>query len=380
MLLRGKIAALLPQTTAVSGRERARAAISAFLGLLVTGMAGMFVAGGPLWMPALVAPMGASAVLLFAIPTSPLAQPWSILGGNLVAAVVGVSVAKLVGHPYLASALAVGIAIGLMMSLRCLHPPSGAIALTAVLGGDAIRGLGYDFVLWPVLGNSLLMVVAALVFNNLLGRAYPHRTRPAPAHATADPPPAARVGFERADLDAVLASDDEMLDIDRDELEDILRRTELRSLRRRSGHTDCGRVMSRDVIAIRPDQPVTEAFRRLREHHIKALPVTDVDARVVGIVTLTDLVSRASWTPERNSMGLGRRLAAALSGAPRPGGAVRDIMTAPVKTVRPDDWIADAILLFAQEGLHHLPVTDGDGRLVGILSQSDILVAMLAEG
>lgn len=375
-----KIAGFLPQSGAVSVRERARAAISALLGLLVTGMCGAFLVSGSLWAPAIVAPMGASAVLLFAVPSSPLAQPWSILGGNLVAAVVGVSVARFVDDPYLASALAGGIAIGLMMSLRCLHPPSGAIALTAVLGGDAIRALGYDFVLWPVLGNSLLMVVAALVFNNLGGRPYPHRVKPVPAHGTADPPPAARVGFERQDLDAVLDSYDEMLDINRDELEDILRRTELRSFRRRSGHTDCGRVMSRDVIAIGPDDPLAEAFRRLREHHIKALPVTDDNARVIGIVTLADLVSRTSWTRGRPSVGFRRRLSLALSGAPAPAGTVSDIMTAPVKTVRPVDRIADAILLFAQEGLHYLPVTDEEGRLVGILSQSDILLAMLAEG
>ncbi len=85
-------------------------------------------------LPALVAPMGASAVLLFAVPSSPLAQPWSILGGNIAAALVGVTTALLITDPFLASAVAIGVAIAAMMTLRCLHPPSGAIALTAVLG------------------------------------------------------------------------------------------------------------------------------------------------------------------------------------------------------------------------------------------------------
>src|SRR5450830_1606221 len=81
----------------------------------------------------LIAPMGASAVLLFAVPASPLAQPWSIIGGNLVSALVGVSYAKLVAEPALAAALAIALAIACMFALRCIHPPSGAVALTAVL-------------------------------------------------------------------------------------------------------------------------------------------------------------------------------------------------------------------------------------------------------
>ena len=104
--------------------------------------------------PCLIAPMGASTVLLFGVPASPLAQPWSIVGGNLVAALIGVSVAALVPHPAVAAGLAVGFSMAVMFALRCLHPPSGAVALTAVLGGPAIQQLGFQFVLTPVLGAA----------------------------------------------------------------------------------------------------------------------------------------------------------------------------------------------------------------------------------
>nr|WP_210317303.1 HPP family protein [Oryzicola mucosus] len=380
-MVRKQIERLLPKAGLVSAQERVRSATGALLGLLATGLLATLVAGEMSWPLALIAPMGASAVLLFAVPSSPLAQPWSILGGNTVAALVGVSMAKLVDDPYIASALAAGIAIALMMSLRCLHPPSGAIALTAVLGGQAVHDLGYGFVLWPVLGNSVLLLLAALVFNNLTGRRYPHAAKPAlSSHGTADPPPSARVGFNRADLDAVLDEYDQVLDIDRDDLEAILKRTELRSFRRRSGQTDCGQVMSRDVIGVAPDDPLAEAHHLLRTHHIKALPVTDDNARVIGIVTQTDILSRADWLRGRPVIGFRRRLERAFSGASAPNGTVKDIMTSPVRTVRPQDWISEAIVLFAEEELHHLPVTNEDGRLVGILSQSDVLVAMLAEG
>src|SRR5258706_10586585 len=93
--------------------------------------------------PLLVAPMGASAVLLFAVPASPLAQPWSIIGGNLVSATVGVACAALIGNPVHAAALAVAVAVGAMFALRCIHPPSGAVALTAGLGGPAGHAMGF---------------------------------------------------------------------------------------------------------------------------------------------------------------------------------------------------------------------------------------------
>ncbi len=88
--------------------------------------------------PLLVAPMGASAVLLFAVPASPLAQPWSIIGGNTISALIGVIVAHFVHEPALATGIAVALAIAAMSFTRCLHPPGGAAALTAVLGGPAV--------------------------------------------------------------------------------------------------------------------------------------------------------------------------------------------------------------------------------------------------
>src|SRR5690606_34695683 len=114
----------------------------------------------------LIAPMGASSVLLFAVPSSPLAQPWSVIAGNTIAALIGVSCAKVVGQPILAAGLAASLAIAAMFAFRFIHPPSGAVALTAVLGGPAVYELGYGFVLVPVALNSVLLLLTALVFNN----------------------------------------------------------------------------------------------------------------------------------------------------------------------------------------------------------------------
>ncbi len=233
--------------------------------------------------------MGASAVLLFAVPASPLAQPWSIIGGNLVAATVGVACARWIPDPGLAAGVAVAGAIALMFQLRCVHPPSGAVAVTAVLGGPAVQALGFGFVVMPVAINSMLLLLTALAFNNFARRRYPHRPpEAATQHQTRDVPPSQRVGVTRADLDAVLAARGEFLDIEEDDLEAIIVEAELRAYRRRFGDVSCGDIMSRDVVAVRPGQAAADAAALLARHHIKALPVVDGRRRLLGILTQTD--------------------------------------------------------------------------------------------
>ncbi|GGF82419.1 membrane protein [Rhizobium wenxiniae] len=369
---------MLPDTQLVSKTERLRASSGALLGILITGLVAGLAVGLDPALPALIAPMGASAVLLFAVPASPLAQPWSILGGNTVAAITGVSVSLLVPDPFFAAALAIGIAIGLMMTLRCLHPPSGAIALTAVLGGPAIHDLGYAFVIWPVLGNSLALLALALLYNNVTGRRYPHRANLAPVdHRTRDPAPIQRIGFSSDDLDEVLKDYDAFLDIDRDDLESILRRTELRSYRRRAGDLTCKEIMSRDVVAVSPDESLRNAHVIMRSRHLKALPVTNDAAEVVGIVTQTDFLDKPNWIKGEPTIGFRHRLRLIAQGASAANGTVKDIMTSPVKTIGPDASLSDAIIMFAEQGLHYLPVVGENRKMVGILSQSDVLIATL---
>lgn len=118
--------------------------------------------------------LGATAVLLFALPKSPLAQPWNVLGGHLGSAIIGVMCAQWIPDMATAGAVSVGLAMGYMHFARCTHPPGGATALAAVIGGAPIHALGYGYVLSPVLINVLVILVLAVVVNSPFAwRRYP---------------------------------------------------------------------------------------------------------------------------------------------------------------------------------------------------------------
>jgi len=122
----------------------------------------------------IVASMGASAVLLFAVPHGALSQPWQLVGGHFFSVLFGIACAQNISDPLIAAPLAVGGAIGVMYYLRCLHPPGGASALSAVIGGASVHELGYQYVLTPVMLNVAVMLLIALAWNNLFPwRRYP---------------------------------------------------------------------------------------------------------------------------------------------------------------------------------------------------------------
>jgi CBS domain-containing membrane protein len=213
LLLRGPSPAATP--------EALRASAGAALGVAACGVLAHTLLDGRLdGLPLLVAPIGASAVLAFALPASPVAQPRAVILGNLLGAAVGVACAGLIGHPTLAAAAAVGGAILIMMLLGCLHPPGGAVALGAVIAGAGPEAMA------PVAVCSLLLVGAAMVHGRLSGHSYPHR---APVAA---PAPLLWPGYAQADLDRALAEFGEQLDVSRDDLDALFREVERHALNR----------------------------------------------------------------------------------------------------------------------------------------------------
>lgn len=206
--------------------DRLVACVGAGLGVFIAAVAGLGVQN--MWpaLPFLIAPIGASAVLVFAVPASPLAQPWPVFGGNVLSAAVGVTVAHLVPDQMLAVGLAVAIAILAMSLLRCLHPPSGAVAVTAIIGSDAVIAAGYMYPVTLVAANSAALVLAGYLFHRISGHSYPHRVSETPA-----PLPAALM---REDIELALAQTKETFDISPADLETLLMTAESFAVQRRS--------------------------------------------------------------------------------------------------------------------------------------------------
>lgn len=203
-----------------SHREKLIAAAGAGLGIVAvyTVSAWWFESAAVIWM---LASMGASAVLLFAVPHGALSQPWSVLGGHLLSSLVGVSCYQLLGDWPGTGALAVGLAVAVMGYLRCIHPPGGATALAAVIGGEGIHALGYTYLWTPVLLNVVAILLVALVYNNLFAwRRYPASLMPKHIPPSVDATPA----LTHEDLAAAMEELDTYVDITSEELSDLFAR------------------------------------------------------------------------------------------------------------------------------------------------------------
>ena len=209
----------------VSEREHWVSAAGGLIGILsvlwvsqfwVSGHGGLFI----------IASMGASAVLLFAAPHGAMSQPWAVLGGHMVSALIGVTCQRWLGdEPMLAASVAVALSIAAMYTLRCLHPPGGATALNAVMGGETVHALGYGYFFDPVLLNIVVMLGVAVVFNYPFAwRRYPqiwHRktvgVAPDPAHQDAEE----KAMIPHSNLVYALSQLDTFIDVTEEDLQRI---------------------------------------------------------------------------------------------------------------------------------------------------------------
>jgi len=157
----------------VSNAEKLTSALGGFTGIVLISWISFYFTGAS--GAALIVPsMGASAVLVFAVPHGKLSRPWALFGGHIVSAIVGVSCYQVIPDVFIAAGLAVGLAIGFMHILNCIHPPGGATALAAVVGSSTIHSLGYNYVLTPILLNTLIIFITAVAFNSFFPwRRYP---------------------------------------------------------------------------------------------------------------------------------------------------------------------------------------------------------------
>lgn len=352
--LRNALRGLGPAVARPTPTEILRAAIGAGLGLLAAGFLARAVPHpGTGAVPFLIAPLGASAFLMFAVPNSPLSQPWSAVIGNLLSAFAGLVVIRLVPDPRLASALAVTLAMITMMVARAMHPPGGAVALLIALTATPGAPPGFDFAVAPVLIDTLILVALAVLFNRLTGRTYPFRQPPAASpHGTADAAPDRRLGLSANDLGQILQKMNLAANIGAEDLARLIGAAEAEATARQLGGLTAGDVMSQDVVTV-PSNAHPDALARLfRDRRFKTLPVVAEDGTYLGLLSQSDLLAR---TDDRDE--------------------AEQIMSTSFATASRDTPLAPLLALLADGRQQAVPVLDGP-RLVGLVTRSDMIGAL----
>lgn len=358
-------------------RESLRAALGAGLALALCGIILVMLdtwrglTSGYL----LIAPLGATAFLVFAVPNSPLAQPWSAVVGNTVSAIVAVAVTGLDLAPELGAGVAVCLAMGAMAALRAMHPPGAAVALATVLSTPEGGTLGLGFAASPVLLETALLVGLAVLYNRATGRKYPFR-QPAMSsrHATDNVDPERRLGLSGDDLAAVLDRYNLSANIGAEDFGRILAAAEAEAARRHFNGLTCAEVMSRDVVTVTPTTRLGRVADLFREHRFKTLPVVEPDGTLCGIITQNDLIQRARGDAALRHDSFASALLGMLDTV-RGGLVARDVMTTDLRIVAPGDGIGVLVHLLADGGVQAAPVVTA-GRLDGIVTRSDLLAVL----
>ncbi|WP_448762391.1 HPP family protein [Acinetobacter tandoii] len=347
---------LKPNFKVLPLKERLLCGIGALCGLAISSLISWYVLGGiNAWY---IAPMGASSVLLFAVPTSPLAQPWNVIVGNTLAGIIGVACAQWIPDLTTAFSVAVGFAIFLMMTTDSLHPPSGAVAITAVLGGKSVHELGYAFIAYPVLLNSLLLLVIAIIFNRMLGRQYP-QTAQLNLRST-DPTPTQKVTIQPQDIHNVLEHQPQLLDISEYDLQKIILKAQEIANARAVNELTCQDLMSKDVLMLNEQDDIHLALDKFKQINLMSLPVVNNARQLVGTLALYEVVEwfkraadpKASWEHH-----------------------VKQIMNRQVVTVQPSQPIQDLVPYFVERSFNYIPVVEQQ-QLVGMISRADMIAAL----
>ncbi|MFN9503449.1 MAG: CBS domain-containing protein [Rubrivivax sp.] len=193
-------------------------------------------------------------------------------------------------------------------------------------------------------------------------------------HGTADSAPQDRLGLTTADLDAALRDFNQLVDIDRDALETLLRQAQMQAWQRHFGSVRCA-----DIMFVEFATPLNEAWALLHRHRIRALPVVDRARRVIGVVTLVDFLKQARLDPQ-DHRSLGQQIRQLLASTPGDysdkAEVVGQIMISPVQTVNEQESVVELVPRLSDQGLHHAPVVDRERRLSGMVTQSDLMAAL----
>ncbi len=331
--------------------------------------------------PIIVASMGASAVILFIMPNSPLAQPWPLVGGHLVSAIIGITCAQLFADTIVASACASGGSVLAMLLLRCLHPPGAATALTPIIAGDPANFMNYSFVLMPVGINVAIMLVMAIVLNRwILHYDYPtnvHQAENKKEKPNNSIQSSMFTAVSEQDLEQALENMDVFMDVSTGDLGKLLSDAQKQSFKRRRGNVTCADIMVKNIPTVEYGTEVEEAWKIMQTEQLKAMPVIDKSRRIIGILTWNDFFKFIGVSVNESFREKFRdflRLSPDVS-TDKPE-YVGHIMTRSVSVLSGNTHIADLIPLMSNQGYRQIPIVNSENRLVGMVYQANLIAAL----
>ena len=339
--------AFVPPPTRIDGRQRLIIVGGVFIGMVITAMVCSLLTHDFHLKWWLMAPLGASAAQVFAVPGSPMSQPWPIVGGHMLSALSGLICLHFFGQTSLAAALAVAMATVLMLYLRALHPSGGGTALFMVVSGTS----DWHFILFPVAANAAILVLIAILYHRLTKHKYPQRQIIA-----SQPHQLALHRFDPSDLEAALLGYNQAIDISREDVEKLIEQTEMQAYNRLAAKLTCGEIMTTRLRTIPPRTAVSVAIATMQRHDIKALPVIDADRKLMGLLRLDDAMEADSNLP------------------------AGQIMRQTFARVTAKESATELLHILAKGDRRHVMVVDEAGRLDGMVSKSDLMRALFHAG
>ena len=368
-----RLRALGPTAAVVPLREALRAGLGAALGLVATAACALALSPDAWLGVYLIPPLGASSVLLFAAPNSPLAQPWPTILGSTVAALTATIVCWFVRDPLVRVPMAVGLAIVVMALCRATHPPGGAIAMSVAVGVGPSADLGLGFALLPVAAGTAILVLVATLYARATGRRYPFRQFQEPnTHGTTDRPAVERLNLTEEELTDILVRYRQSLNLGVEDLARLIAAAEMQAASHRTDMQSAADIMSRDLVTIGPRTPLREVAGLFARHGFTSLPVVGEGGRFLGIIFQLHLIASGTRSEQTARFLPRMRRRFARTDAVE---SAADVMEVAPPIARQDTPIAALLPFLATHRTDAVPILDGD-RIVGIVTQTDLIAAL----
>ncbi len=371
----GFIAPNEQQISTITITARLKVVLAAFFALFVVAYVSYSLLNQTTYI-FLLASMGASAVIIFALPSSPLARPWAFIAGHFIPAGIGLFCSLHIEQVPLMAATTIAAVIFSMYLFECMHPPGGATALVPVISAASGHTLGWEFLIFPVGLNILLMGFASFLLRRFLIKVAPPALTQVQALQSTEPP-RTRLSIQQEDMNFAMNSLDSVLDVNTDILMSLYQKAQMHAFDRQQGKLICQQIMSKHLLSLQSHTAISEAWTLLQDNKISMLPVVSDIGSLIGVVSLVDFIKNTKQPFKTGVLGYFSAVRSRLKSQVYQRNSVNTIMTTEVITVMSDDPISLLVPLFTQQGLHHVPVVDSNSKLVGIITQSDFIAALI---